>query len=54
MPRVPGLALTDDGALLHKIISPRSNVSKRYDVTLDRPLRGDEVKLFIEVEGFKD
>jgi 16S rRNA pseudouridine516 synthase len=40
------LLMTDDGALLHKIISPRSNVSKRYDVTLDRALRGDEVKLF--------
>ena len=40
------LLMTDDGALLHKIISPRSNVSKRYEVTLDRPLRGDEVTLF--------
>ncbi|MDO8878099.1 MAG: pseudouridine synthase [Pseudolabrys sp.] len=40
------LLMTDDGALLHKIIAPRSNVSKRYDVTLDRPLRGDEAKLF--------
>jgi 16S rRNA pseudouridine516 synthase len=40
------LLLTDDGALLHKIISPRSHVSKRYDVTLDRPLRGDEEKIF--------
>ena len=40
------LLMTDDGALLHKIISPRSNVSKRYDVTLDRPLRGNEVALF--------
>ncbi len=40
------LLMTDDGALLHKIIAPRSNVSKRYDVTLDRPLRGDEMKLF--------
>ncbi|MBI1205424.1 MAG: pseudouridine synthase [Rhodopseudomonas sp.] len=40
------LLMTDDGALLHKIISPRSNVTKRYDVTLDRPLRGDEGKLF--------
>jgi 16S rRNA pseudouridine516 synthase len=40
------LLMTDDGALLHKIISPRSNVSKRYDVTLDRPLRGDEAPLF--------
>lgn len=40
------LLLTDDGALLHKIISPRSNVTKRYDVTLDRPLRGGEDKIF--------
>lgn len=40
------LLMTDDGALLHRIISPRANVAKRYDVTLDRPLRGDEEKLF--------
>ncbi len=44
------LLLTDDGALLHKIISPRSNVTKRYDVTLDRPLRGDEEKIFASGE----
>ena len=44
------LLLTDDGALLHKIISPRSQVSKRYDVTLDRPLRGDEQKIFASGE----
>jgi 16S rRNA pseudouridine516 synthase len=44
------LLLTDDGALLHKIISPRSNVAKRYDVTLDRPLRGDEGKIFASGE----
>ena len=40
------LLMTDDGKLLHKIISPRSNVAKRYDVTLDRPLRGDEETVF--------
>ncbi len=40
------LLLTDDGALLHRIISPKSNIAKRYDVTLDRPLRGDEAKVF--------
>jgi 16S rRNA pseudouridine516 synthase len=40
------LLLTDDGALLHKIISPKSNIAKRYDVTLDRPLRGDEAAVF--------
>jgi 16S rRNA pseudouridine516 synthase len=44
------LLMTDDGALLHKIISPRSNVTKRYDVTLDRPLRGDEEKIFASGE----
>ncbi|AWN35611.1 pseudouridine synthase [Methylobacterium radiodurans] len=36
------LLLTDDGALLHRIISPKASVAKRYRVTLDRPLRGDE------------
>jgi 16S rRNA pseudouridine516 synthase len=36
------LLMTDDGALLHRVISPRSQVSKRYRVLLDRPLRGDE------------
>lgn len=44
------LLLTDDGALLHKIISPRSHVPKRYDVTLDRPLRGDEETLLASGE----
>jgi 16S rRNA pseudouridine516 synthase len=44
------LLLTDDGALLHRIISPRSQVSKRYDVTLARPLRGDEEKIFASGE----
>ena len=36
------LLLTDDGALLHRIIAPKAAVAKRYRVTLDRPLRGDE------------
>jgi 16S rRNA pseudouridine516 synthase len=40
------LLLTDDGGLLHRIISPRANVSKRYHVTLARPLRGDEAEVF--------
>jgi 16S rRNA pseudouridine516 synthase len=40
------LLITDDGALLHRIISPRNHVSKRYRVTLDRPLRGDEAEVF--------
>jgi 16S rRNA pseudouridine516 synthase len=37
------LLLTDDGGLLHRVISPKSNVSKRYQVALARPLRGDEI-----------
>ena len=40
------LLLTDDGALLHQVISPRKHVAKRYHVTLDRPLRGDEAAIF--------
>jgi 16S rRNA pseudouridine516 synthase len=40
------LLLTDDGNLLHRIISPRAHVPKRYHVTLDRPLRGDEAEIF--------
>ncbi len=40
------LLMTDDGALLHKVISPKHHVAKRYRVTLDRPLRGDEAATF--------
>ncbi|NEU11658.1 rRNA pseudouridine synthase [Methylobacterium sp. BTF04] len=40
------LLLTDDGALLHRIIAPKSNVAKRYQVTLDRPLKGNEGAIF--------
>lgn len=40
------LLLTDDGPLLHRIIAPKSNVAKRYRVTLARPLKGDEADLF--------
>jgi len=36
------LLLTDDGQFLHRVISPKSNVPKRYHVTLDRPLKGHE------------
>ncbi len=40
------LLLTDDGDLLHRIISPRRHVAKRYVATLARPLRGDEGAVF--------
>lgn len=36
------LLMTDDGGLLHRVIAPKSNVAKRYRVTLARALRGDE------------
>lgn len=36
------LLMTDDGALLHQIIAPKSNVTKRYRATLARPLNGKE------------
>ena len=38
--------LTDDGDLLHRVISPKAHVSKRYAVTLDRPLEGGEAAVF--------
>lgn len=42
-----GLVLiTDDGQLLHKIISPKTHAEKHYRVTLRDELRGDEVALF--------
>ncbi|MEO6518240.1 MAG: pseudouridine synthase, partial [Pseudoxanthomonas sp.] len=40
------LLFTDDGALLHRISSPKSKLSKVYAATLANALRGDEVELF--------
>ena len=40
------LLFTDDGALLHRIISPRAQVAKVYEATLAQDLRGDEAALF--------
>lgn len=42
------LLLTDDGALLHRIISPKHHVAKRYRAELARPLRGDEAAIFAD------
>ncbi len=44
------LLLTDDGALLHRIISPKAQVAKRYVATLARPLSGDEAERFASGE----
>jgi 16S rRNA pseudouridine516 synthase len=40
------LLFTDDGGLLHRIISPKAHVPKQYEVTLAQDLRGDEAALF--------
>ena len=40
------LLITDDGTLLHRVISPRSHVAKRYRATLDRPLNGEVGAVF--------
>ena len=40
------LLLTDDGDLLHRVISPRRHVAKVYHATLARPLAGTEKALF--------
>jgi 16S rRNA pseudouridine516 synthase len=40
------LLLTDDGALLHRITSPKSHLAKVYEATLAADLRGDEAATF--------
>jgi 16S rRNA pseudouridine516 synthase len=40
------LLLTDDGTLLHRIISPKNHVPKRYRVTLKWPMHGGEAAAF--------
>ncbi len=40
------LLFTDDGALLHRIISPRAQIEKVYEATLAEDLRGDEAATF--------
>jgi 16S rRNA pseudouridine516 synthase len=40
------LLMTDDGALLHRIVRPKSHLAKVYEATLARDLRGDEIQTF--------
>jgi len=40
------LLITDDGPFLHRVISPKRHVAKRYVATLARPLTGDEAAVF--------
>ena len=52
------LLITDDGPFLHRVISPRNNIAKRYVATLDRPLHGEEAGIFaagsLLLEGEKE
>ena len=41
------LLVTDDGALNHRLSSPRAHLSKVYEARLASDLRGDEVDLFL-------
>lgn len=38
--------ITDDGALAHRMLSPRSHVEKEYEVTLERPAEESYKELF--------
>jgi 16S rRNA pseudouridine516 synthase len=40
------LLMTDDGALLHRIVSPKAGLAKVYEATLANDLRGDEAEVF--------
>ena len=40
------LLLTDDGALLHRVVSPKRQIPKTYRATLARPLDGTEAAAF--------
>ncbi|HEU0305762.1 MAG TPA: 16S rRNA pseudouridine(516) synthase [Lysobacter sp.] len=40
------LLLTDDGALLHRIVSPKTHLPKVYEAALANDLRGDEAAVF--------
>lgn len=44
------LLLTDDGTMVHRITSPRSQLSKIYEATLARELRGNEGEIFASGE----
>ncbi|MCA7024864.1 MULTISPECIES: pseudouridine synthase [Stenotrophomonas] len=40
------LLMTDDGGLLHRIVSPKSKLDKVYEARLAQDLRGDEAACF--------
>lgn len=44
------LLMTDDGQLLHRIVSPKARLAKVYEATLAEDLRGDEAAVFASGE----
>ncbi len=40
--------LTDDGELAHRILAPKRDILKRYQVRLDAPLSGEHCRAFAE------
>lgn len=40
------LLMTDDGVLLHRVVSPKRHLEKVYEATLARDLRGNEAGIF--------
>jgi 16S rRNA pseudouridine516 synthase len=44
------ILLSDDGALNHKLSSPKSDILKVYEATLSVPLKGDEAQIFASGE----
>lgn len=48
------LLMTDDGALLHRIVSPKSGLHKIYEAQLAEDLRGDEAAIFASGELMLD
>lgn len=44
------LLLTDDGGLLHRIVSPKANLAKVYEAQLAEDLRGEEAAIFASGE----
>ena len=46
--------ITDDGALAHKMLSPRSHIEKEYEVTLEKPCEKEYIDIFasgITIDG---
>ena len=50
------LLLTDDGALTHRLLSPKSHVRKEYRVVLERPVTEEDVRELeqgVDIGGYR-